>query len=70
MARLFWSSPLFAGRCNENLQSAKGLHNTIEKEYPEELVIEQIIKFELRGLGPLSRVCALQLINFHEKANI
>ena len=34
------------------------------------MLIEQIIKFELRGPGPLSRTCTPKTVYFYEKSKI
>ena len=34
------------------------------------MLIEQIIEFEWRGLGPLDRICTLTIGYFHVKAKM
>ena len=41
--------------------------NAFEKNYPGEMLIEQIIEFELMGTWPPGRTCALRLVIFMTK---
>ena len=43
----------------------------LENNFPRgEKLIEQIIEFELRGLGPPARTCTPTAGSFHDKAKI
>ena len=46
------------------------LKNVFEKKYLGEMLIEQIIEFKLRGLGPLDRTCSPTTGYFHVKTKI
>ena len=42
----------------------------LKKNYVGEMLIEQIIEFKLRGLGPLDRTCSPTTGYFHVKTKI
>ena len=42
----------------------------LKKNYLGEMLIEQIIEFKLRGLGPLNRTCTPTTGYFHVKTKI
>ena len=42
----------------------------LKKNYLREMLIEQIIEFKLRGLGPLNRTCTPITGYFHVKTKI
>ena len=44
--------------------------NTFEKNLAREVLIEQIIEFELRSPGPPGRTCTSTTGKFHEKTKI
>ena len=69
-----------ASRCNHLLhhfQVTIHLHlasffatKYFKTKLPEKNALEQIIKFELRGLGPLGRICTSATNYFHDKTKI